>query len=802
VTVLEPPEVLKSATPSDGSGHAREGRERGWSVSRRWGLAAGGLLLLAQNLLLAFGAPVPLLISISGFACAVGMPTFILYMADVGRAPAQSERLANSVILTLLLLMAAGLAINTVLPHLGVRGPLGPVPVVLTVDALCVGLALWGYRRHPTRYHVRWPTLSSRDHVVLFLSLGAVPLSVTGAVRLNNGAGGGLTLFMLMVVLVTFGLALAWRDQLHAGIVPVVIYCLALALLLMTSMRGWYTTGHDNQVEFQVFELAKSHDRWDISLYQDAYNACLSITILPTILWQWTRVPDPYVFKIFFQVLFALCPVLVYRIATRVASRTVALLGAIYFVAFVTFFQDMPMLNRQETAFLFVAAALLAAFNTGLPMRWRRVWFVVFALGMVLSHYSTTFVMIGVLVIAWCGRVVAHTAGRVRRRRAATASPTSVRELPASALGLGTIGIVALAIFLWTTPLTHTEGTLSQTVSAVVTSLRGGVDGAKSADTAYSIFSSGAPTPAELLASYERTSLRQTAAERAAGAYYSEHLLARYPTPPVPDATLPLTRLGKSVSDVGVNAGAVIFDVRQASSWLLQVFIALGLLVSILGRHKRLRNHPDFFSLAVANVVVLILLVALPVLSVNYGLLRAFQQCLLILDVFLVIGTLALFPRLGEGKKVLGAGSLALLFFASSTGALTQVLGGYGPQLHLNNAGLYYDIYYVHPEEIAGITWLHRTIGAGTHKAVQSEVEMDRFAIRRLRTFTAINPANDILPALVRRNSYVFLGYSNVRASRATIEIDGDLVTYRYPLNFLNDNKDLIYDNGGARVYR
>ena len=78
---------------------------------------------------------------------------------------------------------------------------------------------------------------------------------------------------------------------------------MSLALLLMTSLRGWYVTGHDVQTEYLVFELTKQLSRWKVSTFPDAYNACLSITILPTMILRWTRVGDPYVFKVLFQVL-------------------------------------------------------------------------------------------------------------------------------------------------------------------------------------------------------------------------------------------------------------------------------------------------------------------------------------------------------------------------------------------------------------------------------------------------------------------------------------------------------------------
>jgi uncharacterized membrane protein len=770
----------------------RPRRDRSYPLSCRRLLVALGILLLSTNALLASGAYLPWIGPLAGIMCVLGIPTVLLYLANIGQAPARSERLGNSVILTVLLLMVSGLAANTVLPHLGVSGALAPFPVVATVDGLCLALGTWVYRRRPRIVHIRLPRLTWRDDTVLSLAGLVVALAVMGAVRLNNGAGGGLTLFMLGVVVGLLVLLLAWRDRLHPGVIPTVIYAVSLALLLMTSLRGWYTTGHDVQREYRVFELVKSHSNWKMSRFQDAYNACLSITILPTMLWHWTRVSDPYVFKVFFQFLFAFCPVLVYRLGTRVASRTVALLATIYFISFVTFFQDMPMLNRQEIAFLFLAAGLLVVFNDRLAIRPRQRLFVVFGLGIVLSHYSTTYVTIGVLMVAWALRTGLRPAGKILGRIAAPGR-THV-------LGIGTIGAVVVASALWTIPVTHTETGLSHTVTSAINSLLGKSASAKSSDTSYSIFSLHKVSPAQRLAEYKQSSLE--ASQRAPRDYYDQTTLSKYSTPPVPSPQLPLTSLGRALTGLGVNVASFNSAVRQASAKLLQLLIGLGLIATLLARRPRIRAHPEFYCLAGANLFVVLLQVILPAISVDYGVLRAFQQSLLILDVFLVAGSLALVPRLGECRKVLLASVLAVTFFASSTGMITQALGGYDPQLHVNNSGTYYNIYYLHPEEVVGIDWLVQHRPSGSAGAVQSEIQTDRYTFTRVQTLAPLNTLNDMYPGLVRKNSYVFLGYANVHNGQSTVPVNGDLVTYQYPVNFLDDNKDLIYSNGGARVYR
>jgi uncharacterized membrane protein len=720
------------------------------------------------------------------------------------------------------------LAANTVLPWVGVSRPLDGPGVIVVVDLVCLGLGVCLRTRIKPLLWLRRPRLDTCDRVLLSLGVGLVAMSIVGAVRLNNGRGGGVTLAMLIGCLITLGLAVRWRDRLNPGVLEGVIFLVSLALLFMTSLRGWYTTGHDVQREFRVFELTKLRGHWDMANFRDAYNACLSITILPTVLSRWIPIADPYVFKVVFQVLFAGCPVAVYRLAKRFGSTAVAVLATVYFVSFVTFFQDMPMLNRQEVAFLFLSVALLVMFQAerdtpgprtdeeterGLlqqrePLHlgrfilmalWRdgrqsHFWFFVFGAGMVLSHYSTTYVTLGGLLIALALQTAVRCAPRpVRRSCGDTAR--SIRCLP--------VLFLVVAAALWSGPLTHTGGGLSRTLFGVVASLRGADGDARSSDTSYNLLSATRSTPAERLEEYRRFVQRSTAGGRSAGAYYDLTEVGRYPVVVEEPHLLAPTPVGRSLTKLGIAADAFNRAMRQGSARLLQILIGIGVVASCLAQRRRRDGlRFDLIVLGLANLVVVATQVVLPVLSVDYGLLRAFQQALLVLDVFLVIGTMALVPARFSRWRVPVATFVALLFFASSTGVLTQAVGSYEPQLHLNNAGRYYDIYYLHEEETTAMEWLDRNTTAGQHGDVQSEIQSDRYNSTKLDSVRQLSTLNDIFPSLVRKDAYVFLGYSNVRDGTSTFPFQGDLITYHYPTEFLDNNKDLIYSNGSSRVYR
>jgi uncharacterized membrane protein len=706
------------------------------------------------------------------------------------------DRLCAAVTGALLLLMVTGLAANTVLPRLGVERPLGRPAVLWFTHGLLLVLAALAYRHRRERHALELRVPRPEELLCAGLAAGAVAMSAAGAVRLNNGRGGGLTHLMLVVLVATVAVLVVRHQQFGTTSRSVVLYLVSLALLLMTSLRGWYTTGHDVQAEFELLRLTKTVGLWDMDLSPDAYNACLSITILPTVIGHWTLLPDPYVFKLVYQALFALTPVMVYRLACRAAPEPVALVAALYFLGFVTFFQDMPMLNRQEIALMFLATGLLLALDTSRPTWERRTALVVLSAGMVLSHYSTTYVTLVVLGIAWVlrgGTASVTWARRLPERLRRRKVPTTPDARPASVVTLGVIAIIASTAYLWSSPVTHTAGGLARTMSSAVESIRGLADGQRSSDTGYSLLGGERVSPTQRLDDYRRhaLSLREGPADA-----YVPWSPAAQPIDAVADQELPLTVPGRWLAQRGVDVVGMNSVVRQSSSWLLQLLALVGLAVVVLSRRRPVAPPREFVLLALASTGVLVLQVLVPVLSVDYGLLRAFQQSLLFLGVFLVAGTAALLPsRLGEWRVRL-AGIVSLLLLASSTGVVTQALGGYGPQLHLNNSGRYYDLYYTHTEELAAVSWLRQ------HREERVPVQADRFLFWRNQSLATMDGVDTIFPTDVLRDSYVLLGWTNVRRDESTVNVDGDLVTYRYPMTLLDDHKDLVYANGGARVYR
>jgi uncharacterized membrane protein len=768
-----------------------------------WPPFASAVLIAWVNVSVATGFRLPFLGPAIAFWYLVVHPVYLLYTTSVWRVPSVAERLGYSLTATLLLLMLAGLGANTFLPFLGVQRPLDPIPVVVVGDALTASLYLFRLR-HPAKIKWRAPieTIEPAESRLIVGSGLSVILAVVGANRLNNGAGDEASLVALGGIVVTLLLLLLWRRQVRDGLVTVTLYLLSLALLLMTSLRGWYVTGHDIQLEYRVFQLTEAHGRWNISDFRDAYNACLSITILPTELAQIVHVDDPYVYKVFFQLIFALCPALVYAIARRYWSGSIAILAAVYFVGFPTFFTDMPFLNRQEIAFLFVCVAVLAV--TQIEWSLRRRWLALFvaSLGVELSHYSTMYLFLGTLLVAWAARRAGALIPSRRRRPAGVidGKKTSWGVL-AQTVGIGSILMLAAIAFAWGDLATQTAGGAVTDAESAITGLIGHSGSVRSGDVAYGLLSGKAASPQTVLNEYRKATL-QARAGSSPSTYVPAAVVARYPTPAVKEApSLPLTGVGHLLSDVGVPVAGLNSVVRQAAAKGEQVFVGIGLVAFLVVRRFRRRMGREFFCLCAGSTAMVAVITVLPNLSADYGVLRAFQEALILIAPVLVAGSLIAFSPLGRVWKQRTAAAVCIGIFVSTTGLLPQLTGGYPAQLSLNNSGSYYDIYYMHPQEEAAVGWLRGKPGV-LPDGIQAENVTDQFYFNGRSDVSGGQFIADIYPSLVRRSSWVMLSYSTVHTGEASVFYDGDILTYAYPIEFLQDNKNLVYNNGGAEIYR
>jgi uncharacterized membrane protein len=736
-------------------------------------------------------------------------PAYLLATTDFWGGRSVAERLGLGLVGALLLLLVGGLTVNTFLPLLGVSRPLATIPVLVLVDAIDVGLWLVR-RRRPAHLVVRFaPGLrGARETRVLVLGGVCALLMVLGANRLNNGGSAAVTMAGLGVALIVIVLLLVWTDRLRTSVVAGALYLLSAALLLMTSLRGWSVTGHDIQLEYRVFQLTAAHGKWDMSLFQNPYNACLSITLLPTQMAALLHVDDPYVYKVFFQLMFAACPVMVFVLARRYFSVRVSVLAVVYFIGFPTFFTDMPFLNRQEMAFLFVSAGFLIITTPLWGKRQRQALLVVAAIGVELCHYSSSYVFFGTLLVAWGGQALFARGWPPAWTRANLPESEGGRWSSAvRTIGVGSLVVILAVIVLWGGVVTKTANGVVGEVRSAVTGFVHHNGGEKASSVGYGLVPGGSSvgnsqsSDNSQLEQYREQTLAARA-KAAPGTFIPLSVVDRYQMPVVAQPDLPVTAAGRALSRVGVAPSKVNEVMRSLAAKGEQVFLLIGMVALLLSKRRRGTVGREYYYLCAAAIVALAAITFLPNLSVDYGLLRVFQQALLVIAPVIVVGSLTLFQPLGAWWSRALATSVGLAIFASTTGLIPQALGGYPAQLNLNNSGQYYDLYYMTPQQVGAVDWLMGKPGTLPSGIQVDDYPAERFAFTSPSTVTGRQYLTDLFPSFLQYSSWALVDTSMLQSGTATVSINGNYIAYRYPFDLLNREKNLVFTNGGTRIYQ
>lgn len=290
-------------------------------------------------------------------------------------------------------LMLLGLALNSVLPRLGVERPLSAAPILASFWVLVVLAAGWAWKRG---WRVHWPQIDKRALPLLLLpAWGVAGAEVMNAVGSNDFSMLALVLIAAVPVLCIW--KKLWPEK-HWGFA---IWMMALALLLNRALITNNLWGTDNLFEYGTYRLTETNGLWQADNFYVfiGYNTVLSTNILPTMLHQVTFIPGVWMVKVLYPVMLSLVPVAAYWLIRGQFGAKVALLSAFLAMSVFTFFSTLLVTDKQLVAAIFFAAFVLLAFDRSWRYWPKMAALVVLGVGVVLSHYATGFLLAGLFLI-------------------------------------------------------------------------------------------------------------------------------------------------------------------------------------------------------------------------------------------------------------------------------------------------------------------------------------------------------------------------------------------------------------------
>jgi len=615
-----------------------------------------------------------------------------------------------------------------------------------------------------------------------------VVMSILSANLLNNGGSNILAIITLVLIALGSLITILFSNSIDKNFFPWSLYFYSLSLLLLLSLRSLYVSGWDIQSEFGVFQMTKIAEKWQPTIWNGAYNACLSITLLPTIISKLTQFPDDYIYKFFYQILFAFTPIIIYQFFKKFASHVIAFIAVIYIISQPLFVQPMTALMRQEIAFLFFMLMTYVLFDSHLNSKVRVILIFIFGLCMVLSHYSTTYITLLLLTLTYIFTSVFRLTEKIPLIESLLikikiSNPIKFHNYYLSPLLLL---FLFLTTFLWYGTVNNQLGQVQKVATegwSRMNELFQSDSASNESKQAVSFLKSNYTTSKDI---QDYTNKVLNTLDPKNTRLYAPELYANYNVQPlIPNSVKPMfiTPANKYI--------LISFEVLKQFFKLAVILGPLYLLIFYFKKHNVPREYIIF---CLVSVIVIFLVTFHPYIGRQYNLSRLYLQLLFYLSLpAILVTTFVFYPLKKFSLKITGV--LVIFIFVYLVGLPNQILGGEA-KMYLNNYGADYDKFYMHKEEFASAKWLKFNVGT------QLLLYADREAYLRIfREYDRGHEVN-VIPALIYRDAYVYGSFTNIISNRTTVFNDGSDLLFTFPKKFLEDNKNVIYSNGKSTIYR
>lgn len=671
---------------------------------------------------------------------------------------------------SLAVLMAVALAVNSLGPGLGARHPLERLPLLCGLTAVClvlIGIAAWRADEPLIAYVPRLYRLRLTTMAMALLPL----LAVVGAVLMTNAHGPRIAVATVAATGATLLVGAYGADRIDYGRCMALIYFTSLALIWSFAMRGRFVYGSDILAEYHVFTGTLADHRWLIHPHNTAYGAMMSLTTLPTILSVVSGASPLVLLKAVYPALLAFFPMALFCLTARFTSRRYAYIAALIIVVQSYLFEEMSSIARQEIALIFFIC-LVGVLSDGKLVRAQRLlWTAAFGLGMVLSHYGTTYFAIIILAGAVAVDILLRIVPRV--------TPVGTARCAFA------LAVVAVGAFVWYVPVTHSTSNLSGVVNVLRTQGLSVLPGGKGHGVVGAYVSGNAPQRVR----------GQDLQKFAAADYHAHHPFIQplrqgsNPAYAVQDAHSPTTPVKSARALHAVTLVATVV------SQLINLLAVVACVVLLL----RFRERREVRLMALFGLATLGLLAVIRVsgtLASSYNQERAFLQAMVPLAPG--IGWLAAW--FGRRNRVLRLAPavfpvLLLGFFLNSSGLAGVALGG-GAPANVSSTGEESARFVVTEPELAAGRWVVTAAG-------QRILYADRYGQLRITAATGRTGGilTDVFPMTLTRDAWILADQNNTVSGTARAQDGNYYSIYRWPSKYLADYWDQVYTNGYSAAY-
>jgi len=293
-----------------------------------------------------------------------------------------------------------GLVINNLSRSLGYETPLATIPLLLSFNISFIVLAAIGFKVNKEPL-ISFPdlVLNSSEKAFLIAPVIFPALTIFGMHLMNTTDNNAVLLVLLFSIPIYVTFVCFFNNKIPERLYPVAIFLISISLLLLVSLRSNYIIGFDAHVEYDLFQKTLSNLHWSI-LDTSILDACLSISLLPSIYQSFLNVNTIYFYKIFYSLLYSVTPLIVFVISKKYVGGLYAFLASFFFMS-QRIFLYTAYSPRTNTAILFFALAIMVFLSDGIDAVKKRMLFIVFIISCIVSHYSTTYIFFFMMLFCW-----------------------------------------------------------------------------------------------------------------------------------------------------------------------------------------------------------------------------------------------------------------------------------------------------------------------------------------------------------------------------------------------------------------
>ncbi|CAD6491101.1 MAG: hypothetical protein CHKLHMKO_00055 [Candidatus Argoarchaeum ethanivorans] len=705
--------------------------------TKKWFVVIILILLLTD---VAIFLNIPFLREIFGFLFLTLLPGLLILQVLKLNKIGLTEKLVLAVGLSISFLMFFGLLLNNSSIGLGYKSPLSTVPLLISLNIAAIALTLIAYQVNKnTTFSLPHFSLNTSEKIFLIVPILFPALSIFGAYFMNTTNNNIVSVFLLFLIPIYVIVVCFFNQKFPARVYPLIIFLISISLILMRALRSNHLLGIDTHVEYHFFQTTLNNMHWGV-FGHSTLDACLSISLLPTIYRLFLNANPEIFFNVFYVILFSLTPLIIFVISKKYVGDFYGFLASIFFM-FQAKFIFAAGSARTTAAIFFFGLAMMTLFSDKIDPLKKRILFIIFMASCIVSHYSTTYIFFFIMLGAFVGMEI-----------------LSKKYTFKKVVSLTSVILFFSIIFFWYSQVTETA------------------------------FNAGVNYIGSTIDELNRFFVTESRGES------TQALLGKDITQKGIPHKIEFALAWLIFAFIGVG---IITSIKKYKEMSLS---ELNLEKPDFLKEK---FEVGYFMIALACAGLLAAMVALPFISAHYGMDRLYAVAITILSVFFVIGGIIVAKYLDKllykkkivkNKREIQAYVIILLvlipYFFCVTGVMYNLFG-YPRAITLNSEGKQYNMSYVHDQESYGAKWI-------SHRQQNLMIYADHGGSLRLTSQGEIG-SHSIFKHKKMHDGYIYLRYHNLVADEF-VEAYGEAHNMtEYSDIFVRKSK--IYDNGGSLIY-